>query len=94
MAKTAGRILKADEVKVEGTFVLDVTPSETGAAKQADADAAEPQVRILESRPDHSIIEITCSCGTSLNLRCEYAAPQTPHAQTPDPGQQAPAQAK
>jgi hypothetical protein len=38
----------------------------------------EPQVRVLQSESEFSIIEITCSCGESLNLKCEYAAAKTP----------------
>ncbi|MHC4748205.1 MAG: hypothetical protein ACYS18_12960, partial [Planctomycetota bacterium] len=39
--------------------------------------SVQPQARILESRPDFAVIEITCSCGKKTNLRCEYAPDQS-----------------
>ena len=94
MRNTSSRILKASEVKIEGKFTLDVMQIESGSSKQTSTALVEPQVRIVESGSEFSVIEITCSCGEKLNLRCEYAgikAPGTP----PQSGQpKAPNQAK
>jgi len=35
-------------------------------------------VRIVESQPEFAVIEITCSCGTGIYLRCEYAGAKAP----------------
>ena len=72
------KILKGSEVKVEGKFTLDVTKIEQDSPKNPSMNLVEPQVRVLQSESEFSIIEITCSCGELLNLRCEYAAAKTP----------------
>ncbi len=73
MKNTAGRILKESDVKLEGQFTLDIVQTETSSSRESAADLVEPQVRIVESQSEFSVIEITCSCGTSMYLRCEYA---------------------
>ena len=78
MGKTAGRILKKSDVKLEGQFTIDIVQPEPGQPKQPGAALAEPQVRIVESRPEFAVIEITCSCGTGMYLRCEYVGAKAP----------------
>jgi len=73
MVKTAGRILKSEDVKLEGRFILDIAQVGTNLPKQKSAVSAPPQVRILESHAEYAVIEVTCSCGTKMCLRCEYA---------------------
>ena len=75
---TRTKILKGSEVKVEGKFTLDVLQIEQDSPKKTSTERVEPQVRILQSEPEFSVIEITCSCGESMNLRCEYTAAKTP----------------
>ena len=78
MRIASSRILKASDVKVEGTFTLDLSPVEAGAPKQTSTALVEPQVRIVKSESDFSVIEITCSCGEKLSIRCDYAAAKAP----------------
>ncbi len=78
MGKTSGRILKESDVKLEGRFTLGVVQPPPGLPKQMGAALAEPRVRIVESRPEFAVIEITCSCGTEMFLRCEYAGDKSP----------------
>lgn len=73
MRNTACRILKESDVKLDGQFTLDIVQTKTSSSKEPVADSVEPQVRIVESQSEYSVIEITCSCGTSMFLRCEYA---------------------
>ena len=78
MGKTAGRILKESDVQLEGQFTIDIVQPEPGQPKQPGAVLAEPKVRIVESQPEFAVIEITCSCGTGMFLRCEYAGAEAP----------------
>jgi hypothetical protein len=81
MGTTAGRILKSDDVKLEGQFHLEVMEAASNLPHTAAAALAEPQVRVVENYPEFAIIEITCSCGTTLQIKCEYAdidAAETP----------------
>lgn len=71
--RTAGRILKSNEVKLEGQFHLDTAQAGLDSPKQQVAASSAPQVRILENHPEYAVIEVTCSCGTRMSLKCEYA---------------------
>ncbi|MGB2866157.1 MAG: hypothetical protein WBC05_22680 [Sedimentisphaerales bacterium] len=81
MIRTAGRILKSNDVKLEGQFHLDAAQTGSGLPKQQVAASSAPQVRILENHPEYAVIEVTCSCGTRMSLKCEYAGAA---AQAPD----------
>ena len=78
MQKTAGHILKGEEVNFEGRFHLDVAQDGTAVAgpNENRKDHAEPQVCIVQKHPEFAVIEVTCSCGTKTNLKCEYADTQ------------------
>jgi hypothetical protein len=73
MGTTAGRILKSDDVKLEGQFHLDLMKAASNLPHPAAAVLTEPKVRIVENNPEFAVIEITCSCGNAMQLRCEYA---------------------
>ena len=81
MIRTAGRILKSNDVKLEGQFHLDVVKAGLDSPKQQVAASSAPKVRILENHPEYAVIEVTCSCGTRMSLKCEYAGAA---AQAPD----------
>jgi hypothetical protein len=95
MGKTAGRILKESDVQLEGQFTIDIVQPEPGQPKQPGAVLAEPKVRIVESQPEFAVIEITCSCGTGMYLRCEYAGAEAPEvSQKQNGAPEAPGQTK
>jgi hypothetical protein len=80
MPKTAGNILKSDEVKLEGQFRLNVAQAgyQPGGPEEQSPDLAVSKVRILENNPEFADIEITCSCGRKTNVKCEYTGVQAP----------------
>ena len=77
MGKTLGRILKANNVKLEGQIHLGVDQAELSLPKEKITGLATPQVRIVEKHPEFAVIEITCSCGTRTYLKCEYAGAES-----------------
>ncbi len=77
MPKLAGRILKADDIKLEGQFHLDVAQQGPIQQKEKSAVLSTPQVRIMENNSEFAVIEVTCCCGSKTYLRCDYAAAQT-----------------
>jgi hypothetical protein len=78
MIKATARILRADSVKVQGRLSLDLSQAHEHLPRAKSVASVQPQVRILENHPDFAVIEITCSCGTKTNLKCEYAAGEPP----------------
>ncbi len=81
MIRTAGRILKRNDVKLEGQFHLDAANAGLNLPKHGIAASSAPKVRILENHPEYAVIEVTCSCGAKMSLKCEYAGAA---AQAPD----------
>ncbi|MCE5340918.1 MAG: hypothetical protein LLF92_07300 [Planctomycetaceae bacterium] len=70
--ENSARIIKGNNVKLEGTFSLDSGMSRPGAAHGGTALPAAVQARILENNPQYAVIEVICSCGTKTQIRCEY----------------------
>jgi hypothetical protein len=72
MIKAAGRILKSNEVKLEGQFHLDAANAGSDMPRQQAAASSTPQVRVLENNTEYAVIEVTCCCGRKMSLKCDY----------------------
>ena len=73
MEHMTGQILKAKEVKVEGSFRLDLGRTVAKTGEIPHSPSALPQVLIVENNADFAVLEITCHCGAKNRIRCEYA---------------------
>ena len=84
MAKVSGRILKSEDVRLEGQFHLDLAQaaSAPGGHQPRSGVPAAPQARVLENNPEYAVIEVTCTCGASTRLRCEYAGTRAKNSAT------------
>lgn len=78
MQKAAGRILKSDQVELEGRLQLDLPHVRPDPSKCATVTSVTQQARMVESHPEFVVIEITCSCGRRTYLKCEYANGESP----------------
>ena len=80
MAETLGRVIKSDDVELEGQYLLDVGHAgpAAGEPQHASAPPAATQARVLENHPEYAVIEVICSCGRKVCVRCEYANTQSP----------------
>ncbi|MFA5239036.1 MAG: hypothetical protein WC476_04920 [Phycisphaerae bacterium] len=77
MEKAARRVLKSNNVKLEGCFRLDVGQVATGSANEKNKASSPARVRIAENHPEFAIIEIICGCGAKTLIRCEYTDAQS-----------------
>jgi len=77
MEKAARRILKSNDVKLEGRFCLNTSQGNPGLANGRNVISAPAQVRIVETHPEFAVIEVTCGCGTKTQIRCEYTDAQS-----------------
>ena len=73
MINTEGRILKSNDVKFEGQIHLDAGKGGMDLPRQTIAASSAPQVRISENHTDYAVLEVICSCGSRISVRCEYA---------------------
>lgn len=74
MEKTAGHVLKSNDVKLEGRFRLDAGGDAPERANAGNVTLAQPQVLIVENQPEFAVMEVTCRCGEKTHIRCEYLA--------------------
>ena len=77
MEKTAGRILKAEEVNLQGQYHFDAGGTSQNPANASKTVSRAPQVRIVENNPEYAIVEITCSCGVKTQVQCDYGNTKT-----------------
>ena len=81
MERNMRQILKASEVQFEAPVQLGLVPGATSApAPPQPAPAAGPmqaRARIAETNAEYALIELTCACGQTTYLRCDYEPAQT-----------------
>ena len=83
MIKTMRRILKADEVTFNDPLPLDLESARSHDGPPPDL-SARPQVRITQNHAQYAVLEVTCSCGQKIHVRCDYGvANLSPDPQTP-----------
>jgi hypothetical protein len=71
MKNSTGRVLKSDEVILEGRFCIG-SGQNTSGQNNKNSRNIEPQVKIVETQDEYAIISFTCSCGRQTLVRCEY----------------------
>ncbi len=79
MTQPANRILKSNDVEVEGRLNLDLGNAGRSAQNTGHATVGITKVRILENQNEYAIMEVICSCGRKTIIRCDYSnVPQPP----------------
>ncbi len=71
--KSAIHILKAHEVEVSGFYSMATGKASCPAAPDAPGVEGAPQAKIIEQHPQYAILEVTCACGQSLQVKCDYS---------------------
>jgi len=74
MSKSTRRILKAAQVVLSDPLRLSIDSVPAGPCAGPHATSGVPTVRLVQNHPEYAIIEITCPCGRSTQVRCDYAA--------------------
>jgi len=78
MEKSAGKLLRSDNVKFEGRLQLGIMQTEPQSHVKNTAQS-KPTVRICEKGPQCVILEVICSCGIKTYVRCDYDASSQTH---------------
>ena len=66
-----GHILRSSQVKLEGRRDVGKILSGADGVQGQPGSRTEP-VRIVERHDDCTVLEVTCSCGNTLYVRCEH----------------------
>ena len=72
MKQTTGRILKSDQVNVEGKYKLEMSHVNHCSTGNMNSALKSPQVKIIENNEGYIVIQVTCSCGEQINLKGNY----------------------
>jgi hypothetical protein len=69
------RVLKANQVQSTGSFRLELQPQASAPPGAPPHGSTPARIRIAENHPQFALVEVTCSCGKTTLVRCEYAGP-------------------
>jgi hypothetical protein len=72
MMQTMNRVLKSDEVEIDGKCFLEIGRSASSAQHTKSSNGAPVKVRMLDNTNEYALIELICSCGKKTLVRCEY----------------------
>jgi hypothetical protein len=87
MQGTTGRILRSQDVKLEGRLQLELNQGKTSAnnyhtpTHNGNTTKVPLEVTIVENDPDFTILRIICSCGQQAYIRCEHKTMTKPAEQ-------------
>jgi hypothetical protein len=73
MMQTTNRVLKSDEVEIDGRCHLDIGRSVSSAQLGKNNNCAAAKARIFDNTNEYAMIELICSCGKKTLVRCEYS---------------------
>jgi len=86
MIKAMRRILKAQEVTLDDPFELSIDRGAPSRDTPPRCASSGPTVRVTQSHAEYAVLEVICSCGRKVHVRCDYGTANSP------PGPQTPAQ--
>jgi hypothetical protein len=69
-----GSVLRANQVQFADPLQLSIDPAAMPRNDHSPEPSPAQRVRIIESNPAYAVIELTCSCGRTTQVRCDYAA--------------------
>ena len=72
--KTTRHVLKATEVALDNPVQLAIDPTAATDCCRSKSAPAGPSARITQTHPDYAVIEVTCACGRTTHVRCDYVA--------------------
>ena len=84
-------VLKANRVQFQGPFQLSIDPAAARTGHDRRPGSSPARIRVAEMHEEFAVIEVTCACGQTTFIRCDYAAAdvaaatKTP-AERPGPG--------
>ena len=72
MMQTMNRVLKSDEVEIDGKCHLEISRSASSVQSVKSNNGVPAKARMLDNTNEYALIELICSCGKKTLVRCEY----------------------
>lgn len=72
MKQSTGKILKSDQVNIDGKYKLEFSHGNHCSPVSMNTTLRKPQVKIIENNEGYVVIQVICSCGQQINLKGEY----------------------
>ena len=72
MMQTMNRVLKSDEVEIDGRCHLEIGRSASSVQPVKNNNGVAAKARMLDNTNEYALIELICSCGKKTLVRCEY----------------------
>jgi hypothetical protein len=72
MMQTMNRVLKSDEVEIDGRCHLEIGRSSSPAQPGKNNSGAAAKAKMLDNTNEYALIELICSCGKKTLVRCDY----------------------
>lgn len=76
MERNTGRVLKENQVKMQGQLKLHMKDPESVPPGDNNTNH-KAKCRIVEKNPNHTVIEVVCACGAKMYLQCHYTDTKT-----------------
>ncbi len=68
-----GHLLKANKVQFADPLRLSLDPAASPETAGPALTSEPAHIRIAETHPEYALVEVTCSCGKTTLVRCDYA---------------------
>lgn len=76
MTQVARQVLKAAEVSLNSPVRMSLDPAVPADGGVSSSSPTTSGVRIVQNHPEYVVIEVTCPCGTTTQIRCDYVQKQ------------------
>lgn len=73
MMPRATGVIKSGQVRAGDSLAAPLPGQAARGVASALAAGGLARARIVEQRPDGVIVEVTCTCGRTVLLQCDYA---------------------
>jgi hypothetical protein len=72
MMQTINRVLKSDEVEIDGRCSLSISRIIAPSQPSKNISSSAAKAKILDNTNEYALIELICSCGKKTLVRCDY----------------------
>jgi hypothetical protein len=72
MIQTMNRVLKSDEVEIDGRCNLGISRTVSQAQPGKSGSIVAAKAKIIDNTSEYALIELICPCGKKTLVRCEY----------------------